>query len=92
MTPQEAIRRITTHNEIHRRKEPNAVHITRALIMACNALAKQVKQRHSNKFYDDGSVEYICPACENALYDEQTYCDVCGQALCWEDAEKEDQE
>ena len=41
MTPQEAIQRIKTHNEIHSRKEHFAVKITKALQMAVEALENQ---------------------------------------------------
>jgi hypothetical protein len=38
MTASEAIRRIKEHTKIHLNKEPQAVHITEALLMACDAL------------------------------------------------------
>lgn len=45
MTPEEAIRRIKDHNEIHSRKEQHfAVHITEALNMAVVALENQIQQ------------------------------------------------
>ena len=49
MTPQEAIQQIKTHNEIHSRKEPFAVHITEALQMAFEALEKQTAHEEKLK-------------------------------------------
>ena len=48
MTAYEAIQRIQAHNEIHSRKEPNAVHITKALKMAVLALRKQIPKKPVN--------------------------------------------
>lgn len=87
MTPQAAIFHIKKHNDAHSRKERFAVHITEALRMAVEALEKQIPKSCCNRFYGDGSVEYVCPTCESAVNDDQKYCDACGQALDWEDVE-----
>ena len=55
-----------------------------ALNLAKQVLEKQIPKREPNRFYDDGSVEYICPTCSCSLRDEQKYCDECGQRIEWE--------
>lgn len=94
MTPQEAIRRIKDHNEIHSRKEKFfAVHITEALKMAIKALEKQIpKKPIEDGYYDEPCV---CPNCGSNVINEAdndyqfNYCYHCGQALDWSDSECE---
>lgn len=90
MTPQEAIRRIKNHNEIHSRKEKHfAVHITEALNMAVKALEKQIPEKPANKSLEfDGEYGY-CPCCNRILADHSNFrrCPDCGQALDWSDTE-----
>lgn len=90
MTTYEAIQRIQTHNEIHSRKEPNAVYITEALQMAIEALAIQTPQKadiHPNSYFYLS--EFYCPSCKKFLGFVHTkhykYCPECGQALDWSD-------
>lgn len=96
MTPQEAIRRIKNHNEIHSRKEKHfAVHITAALNMAVEALEKQIpKKPYKRKEHKQN--DYYCAICKCYLGDEMElqnaclqpkYCEHCGQALDWSDRE-----
>ena len=80
MTPQEAIQRIQTHNEIHSRKEPFAVHITKALQMAVDALELQIPKKpayvdtrfrnHGPNIADGVSLSkcYKCPNPKCALH------------------------
>ena len=81
MTPQEAIKRIKDHNEIHSRKEKHfAVHITEALNTAVEALEKQIPKKPKNR---EGTTYFYCPCCDsNNIYE---YCGECGQALDWSD-------
>ena len=87
MTPQEAIQRIKTHNEIHSRKERFAVHITKALQIAVEVLEKQIPQKPR---VDDNDW-YCCRNCGdtfslvNMVNDRNKFCGKCGQALDWED-------
>ena len=100
MTPQEAIKRIKTHNEIHSRKEHFAVHITEALQMAVEALEKQTPQKPIDvERTGDLFHKAKCPRCGSSFpdvggvhefYDEceqPFYCGECGQALDWGDSE-----
>lgn len=97
MTPQEAIKRIKNHNEIHSRKEQHfAVHITEALNMACEALEKQIPKKPIKKnpiCYEktkDGTefiaYDYFCPDCNKQIKATEHHCK-CGQALDWSDTE-----
>ena len=81
MTPQEAIRRIKNHNEVHSRKEKHfAIHITEALNLAVEALKKQIPKKPKNR---EGTTYFYCPCCDsNNIYE---YCGDCGQALDWSD-------
>lgn len=73
MSPEEAIRRIKNHNEVHSRKEKHfAVHITEALNMAVEALEKQIPKKATEEENNRGidiSGEYdidfhlCCPVC-----------------------------
>ena len=101
MTPQEAIRRIKNHNEVHSRKEKHfAVHITEALNMAVEALEKQIPKKPVIKTHkyigsdDDFVNKYHCPVCKALMINEDTngfYAGRkqkycdCGQALDWSD-------
>lgn len=91
MTPEEALVRIRTHNKIHSRKEKYfAVHITKALNLATEALEKQIPKKGRYTYlssYTDDPPVMICPCCQNThpsaaaiLY---KYCFYCGQALDW---------
>ena len=97
MEVKEAIRRIEEHNRIHFAKEyPRAIKITDALIMAVEALKKQVPMKPKKLTYKlllDAGWVYECPTCgcacgENKYHPEVTqddiYCTQCGQRLDWE--------
>ena len=97
MEAREAIKRIEEHNRIHFAKEyPRAIKITDALIMAVEALKKQVPMKPKKLTYKlllDAGWIYECPNCgcacgENKYHPEVTqddmYCTQCGQALDWE--------
>jgi hypothetical protein len=96
MEVKEAIRRIEEHNSIHFAEEyPRAIKITDALIMAIEALKKQVPMKPkklTNKLLLDAGWVYECPTCgcacgENKYHPEVTcddlYCTQCGQMLDW---------
>jgi protein-arginine kinase activator protein McsA len=89
MTPQEAIKRITEHNEIHSKKERFANHITEALNMAIKALKKQVPRKP--RVDDDGWL--CCPNCDEtfAMFDSLNRrllcCGCCGQKLDWSEVD-----
>lgn len=88
MTPQEAIRRIKNHNEIHSRKEKHfAVHITEALNMAVEALEKHIPKKTTKRQYvPNGTLIYgHCPICYYFTKNDFKYCGNCGQALDWSD-------
>ena len=73
MTPEEAIRRIENHIEVHSRKEPHfAIHIIEALKMAIEALQKRIPKKATEEETNRGidiSGEYdidfdlCCPVC-----------------------------
>lgn len=73
MTPQEAIRRIKNHNEVHSRKEKHfAVHITEALNMAVEALEKQIPKKpilKETKCFDGSTDDFVfvCPVCNRTI-------------------------
>lgn len=93
MEVKEAIRRIEEHNRIHFAKEyPRAIKITEALIMAVEALKKQIPKTPmiwEEKYYysptpnDDWG--YECPCCGNQEIDYPEHHCICGQALDWDD-------
>lgn len=93
MDIQEAIARIKIHNEIHSRKEHFAVHITKALQMAVEALEKQVPEKPDleGDGYWDGELVYdigYCPRCRQDYeieYHTPKFCWNCGQALDWDE-------
>jgi hypothetical protein len=96
MSPEEAIRRIKNHNEVHSRKEKHfAVHITEALNMAVDALEKQIPKKIENahviwnRFDAIDHWEGSCPNCKtNIRFSvDVNYCFYCGQALDWSDIE-----
>ena len=98
MTPQEAIRRIENHIEVHRRKEPHfAIHIIEALKMAISALKKLIPQKLilQGDGYADGELVYDyaeCPVCGCDFEEDVNdwgckFCPDCGQALDWSDTE-----
>ena len=85
MTPQEAIKRIENHNEIHNKNENFAFYITEALNMGIKALEKQIPQKPS---WVDSVPHSRCPACHNAVAvyidsPKLPYCYWCGQKLDW---------
>lgn len=87
MNPQEAIKRIKKHNEIHSRAEKAfAIHITEAMNMGIKALEKQIPK----KLVVIG-FEKCCPMCQEAICslgddgNYGNYCLNCGQALDWSD-------
>ena len=68
MKPEEAIKRIDRHIAVHRLNEPYAIHILEALLMAKDALEKQIPKKpiHSKKpRYGMGETyfDYVCPTC-----------------------------
>ncbi len=95
MTTQEAIWRIKTHNEIHSKKEPFAIHITEALQMAIEALDKQTPKKPgklTDIFLIREGWTYECPTCYCAcgvnknhpdVTSDEFYCTQCGQNLNW---------
>lgn len=98
MTPQEAIKRIENHIEIHSRKEPHAFFITKALKLAVKALEKQIPKK---PIVDSANLvdlqDFHCPKCNQKIIaridgewiagKQQNYCDKCGQAIDWSDTE-----
>lgn len=89
MTPQEAIRRIRDHNEVHSVRERNfAVYITEALNMAVDALKRQIpmKPKISIKGTTGWNTKCYCPNCHSFISTGK-YCHECGQALDWGDTE-----
>ena len=91
MKTEEAILRIKYHIEIHSRQEkPFAVQITKALIMAVEALKKQLPKKPARD--KDGCV--VCGNCGS--YDgirigtsfNEGFCYDCGQAIDWSEYEK----
>ena len=100
MTPEEAIRRIENHIEVHSRKEPHfAIRIIEALKMAISALKKQIPKKPTphivdgekikigNGYWCKGTTIYRCPNCEDFISRMYKYCHKCGQALDWSDTE-----
>lgn len=93
MTPEEAIKRIKNHIEVHSRKEPHfAIRIIEALKMAIAALEKQIPKKPIK--YDLSYSGYKCPTCDSNLYQLRSHniyktpnCIFCGQALDWSDTE-----
>lgn len=92
MTPNEAIRRIIDHIEIHFKKEPFAIRISEALYMGCDALKKQIPKKpdFEGDGYDDGGNliydTWICPCCETKYevdYEHYKHCPECGQKIDW---------
>lgn len=81
MNSLEAIRRIKEHNEIHSKKERQAVLITIALDMAIEALERQIPAEIGFDTY--GCYIYSCPVCNNPINKRHKYCSECGKALTW---------
>jgi rubrerythrin len=80
MTSYEAIQRIQTHNEIHSRKEPNAIYITEALQIAVKALEKQIPLKPTTF----GKGLFDCAFCGRVLEKHShNYCPKCGHKLDW---------
>lgn len=74
MTAKEAIRRIIEHNEIHSRKERQAILITEALNMSVKALEKQIPKKPVIEFgkkpitHNYGRMmEFYCPVCKKFI-------------------------
>ena len=93
MDLKEAIRRIEEHNRIHFAEEyPRAIKITEALIMAIEALEKQIPKTPiiwEEKYYDspvpNDDWGYECPCCGNRDIDYPDHHCICGQSLVWDD-------
>lgn len=86
MTPQEAIKRIKHHNELHSRAEKHfAIRITKALNMAVEALEKQIPKKTTERQYTpNGTLIYgHCPNCGWFTKNTFNYCGKCGKALDW---------
>ena len=47
--------------------------------MAISALEKQIPKKIIPKVFEDGYIG--CPSCKNKLFDNQLFCDRCGQRL-----------
>lgn len=59
-----------------------------ALKVAREALEKQIPKKpielpEEETFYDGGYYGHKCGMCEFPVYDDQIYCDKCGQKLDW---------
>ncbi len=89
MKPQEAIKRIKEHNEIHSKKERLAVYITEALNMSIKSLEKQIPRKplHIHEEYD----KHEWKKDENGNVDEWAFeqglcagvvCERCGESVC----------
>lgn len=75
MTPNEAIRRIAEHNEIHSKKERQAILITEAFNMAVEALEKQIPKKSIVTKH-----QYILKSSGEIKGYKLTHC-----PYCWED-------
>ena len=83
MTPEEAIKRIKNHNELHSRAEKHfALHITKALNLAVEALEKQTPKKPIEIF-----PFHHCPSCNTVVSEHNKFCSECGQALDRSDEE-----
>lgn len=92
MTPNEAIRRIKEHNEIHSKKERGfAILITKALDMSVEALEKQIPKKPDIHPCEENGVYATltcCPTCGDIVEVEYNKCcGNCGQKLGWGDDE-----
>lgn len=91
MTPNEAIRRITEHNRIHSKKEPQAILITKAMDMAVKALERQIPKKPDIHPCEENGVYATltcCPTCGDIVEVEYNKCcGNCGQKLGWGDDE-----
>lgn len=74
MTIEEAIRRIKKHNEIHNRKERNAVYITEALNMTVKALEENAEMKRLLRLAVE-DLSRIDEVCDDVN-------DVCGECPC----------
>lgn len=87
MTPNEAIRRITEHNRIHSKKEPQAILITEAMDMAVKALERQIPKRVVLQPFEEEDISTtlsLCPVCGDIVKVEYNKCCAnCGQKLNW---------
>ena len=86
MTANEAVERIKDNIGRHFTKEPNAIYISTALLMAVKALEKQIPEKpkldNDNGIYE---TEH-CPNCNRNIFPNEHHCK-CGQALDWSDIE-----
>lgn len=92
MTPNEAIRRIKEHNEIHSKKERGfAILIQKALDMSVEALEKQIPKKPDIHPCEENGVYATltcCPTCGDIVEVEYNKCcGNCGQKLGWGDDE-----
>ncbi len=88
MTPKEALKRIEQHIEVHSKKEPFAHYINEALMIAVNALEKQIpKEPKIVKVHDISNYKYGDCECGEHICDDEKYCSNCGQAIDWGDTE-----
>ena len=90
MTNEEAIKRIKDHMRVHGIGEYPHIYIEEALLMAIEALGKQIPKEPviwEDKYYyspvpnDDWG--YECPFCGNRDIDYPDHYCICGQALDW---------
>ena len=69
---------------VEHREYSNAVKLLKELVE--RATPKKITQTDKNVEY---YIEYRCPNCESGVeYNEQQFCDVCGQALDWGDTDE----
>ena len=93
MKAEEAIKRIEDHIVVHRLNEPHAIRITEALLMAKDALEKQIPKKPYNSHYKQLNDEiklhscYRCVSCDHIIPYMQNYCGNCGQAIDWMEGE-----
>ena len=86
MTFDEAIRRIKNHMKVHKITEFQAIHISKALEMACEALKDKIAEKPIGDLHS--CPHYRCPSCHRSvvLYeDDPKYpcCQWCGKKLNW---------
>ena len=49
------------------------------------AMARQNPKKALISYSDEATPVCLCPECQQNLYVEQKYCDVCGQKISWRD-------
>lgn len=83
MTPEEAVSRIKAHMEIHKLREPQAVHITEALNMAIKALTEvQLYRKVGTVDECREAIEQMKPDAECGGYGKDHRISSCGEWIC----------